>query len=789
MHLPAFEHGVRLAALLAFAVVPQSGKPGVSPRHPIPTRLTEDLSRLKHLVSTGEYASSMVLGQKVLALAKAASIPQIEVQARLFLGGAQMGTRQYRDALQTLMPARVEATNLKDFKALYSIDNNVAWIYLEMERLEAAAEFADQAMAAQKSWGKYDARPVILRALIYARSGDFPPAERLFSEAINYSYQSGDLDYAATAWNFLGTEYYNAGRLREARDAQTESFRLRKLHRLPDLDVSMRALGMALAAQGDLKTAEVLIGESLAGMGNPHSTAPAWVFYRDRGQLRLMQGNLDEALPDLRHALDLARGQIVIPTDDDRVTFESRLAELYSLYIDTGNRLYLKTRNAKLKEEIFEASEENRAASLRAVVPQPNDWRSRLPREHAEILSQLEAAERASLHAPNNETAAKVRMLRASLDTVESRAGAKAGAAECCALSAANRALDADSAVLTFHLGGERSWLWAISKETFEVYPLPPEAELAAAATEFRKAVKSQEPEGRLGDELGNKLFGILPANIQTKHRWILALDRELFDLPLPAVRLNGKYLIEDHALLLTPGMRFLEPAGTHIPFNGKMVAVGDAIYNRADPRWRESGNWFWTRSTESWPLARLLGSGKEARDAVHIWKTGEVLTGPEAVITNVERALAAKPAILHLATHVVVAPSDGRAGMLVFGLGSDGQPGFLTMREILVRPAPVGLVVMSGCGSGDAQARPATGLMGLTRAWLGAGAGEVLATQWPSADDGGNFFDIFYGDLHADATGGAPEALRKAQFAMMNSNSFRNKPAYWASYFVIGKM
>ena len=786
----------RLAALLAIAIVSQSGTPGVAPPEPSPTSLTRDVTRLGQMIAAHEYAPGIPLGKSLLARAQASSLPLLEVKARRLLGGAQLATHQYRDALQTLVPAREQALKLKDFEDLPGIDNNLSWVYLEMERLEAAAEYADQALAAQSELGKPDSRPLILRALIYARSGNFPPAVRLFSEAINHSFDSGDLNNVATAWNVLGIEYFNAGRLNEARVAQTESFRLRKLHHLDEMDASMRALGKVLAAEGDLRTAKVLMRESLAKMGDSHSTVPAWVSYRDRGLLRVMQGDLVQALPDLRRALELARAQIVIPTDDDRVTFESRLAELYSLFIDTGNRIYLQTHDPHLKEEIFQASEENRSASLRAVVPQPDGWRNRLPAEHADILAQLEDAERNALTHPDANTAADVRRLRASLDTVEARAGARQDAGNRPALQAARNALTGDSAVIAFHLGKERSWMWAVSSNTFEVYPLAAEGELSKQVTTFRSKVRAGQPSERLPGDLGDELFKDLPADIKNKNRWILALDQELFDLPLAALRVNGRYLIETHALLLTPGVQFLEPAAKATEYAGKLIGIGDAIYNRADQRWRGGSSWLpglvhlRARSApESWPLARLTGSGKEVRDAVRIWNQGEALTGQQAVVSNVEKALAERPAILHLATHVVTASRDGRAGMLVFGLENNGEPGFLTMREILLHTAPVGLVVMSGCASGDAQARPATGLMGLTRAWLGAGASEVLATQWPSADDGGDFFDVFYGDLHANPKAGASEALRQAQIAMMKSDSFRSKPAYWGSYFLIGKM
>jgi CHAT domain-containing protein len=77
---------------------------------------------------------------------------------------------------------------------------------------------------------------------------------------------------------------------------------------------------------------------------------------------------------------------------------------------------------------------------------------------------------------------------------------------------------------------------------------------------------------------------------------------------------------------------------------------------------------------------------------------------------------------------------------------------------------------------------------MGLTRAWLGAGVGEVLATRWPALDESGPFFDRFYRNLKAQRSRGAAEALRATQLEMLRAGGFRSKPEYWASYFLVGK-
>jgi CHAT domain-containing protein len=233
------------------------------------------------------------------------------------------------------------------------------------------------------------------------------------------------------------------------------------------------------------------------------------------------------------------------------------------------------------------------------------------------------------------------------------------------------------------------------------------------------------------------------------------------------------------------------------------MLGLGDAIYNRADARWsvQPFAGWF-RRDPTGNPLrlARLSGSGDEVRTALSIWGSGTILTGENATRERLTEDLDSSTGILHLATHVVSAPqlasptgrpslNNSRAGLIVLGLDRSGQPGFLDMRDILLRPVNLRLVVMSGCSSGDASALPASGLMGLTRAWLGAGASEVLATRWPVLDDSGPFFASFYRYLKANPASGAADALRAAQVEMIHSDSYRNRPQYWASYFLVGKV
>jgi CHAT domain-containing protein len=97
------------------------------------------------------------------------------------------------------------------------------------------------------------------------------------------------------------------------------------------------------------------------------------------------------------------------------------------------------------------------------------------------------------------------------------------------------------------------------------------------------------------------------------------------------------------------------------------------------------------------------------------------------------------------------------------------------------------GLVVLSGCHSAAGAQLPGTGLLGLTRAWLMAGAHSVIGSNWATPDESGALFGALYRNLSGERRGSPATALRAAQLEMIRSGGWRAKPSYWGAYFVVG--
>jgi CHAT domain-containing protein len=103
-----------------------------------------------------------------------------------------------------------------------------------------------------------------------------------------------------------------------------------------------------------------------------------------------------------------------------------------------------------------------------------------------------------------------------------------------------------------------------------------------------------------------------------------------------------------------------------------------------------------------------------------------------------------------------------------------------------------LGVVVLNGCSSARAAVLPGAGLVGMTRAWLAAGARAVIVARWSTSDqDEGKLFESFY--QRFSTAGNSPqrtfaELLQQAQLTELRAGGWRANPCHWAAYFCVGR-
>jgi CHAT domain-containing protein len=440
----------------------------------------------------------------------------------------------------------------------------------------------------------------------------------------------------------------------------------------------------------------------------------------------------------------------------------------------------------------------------------------RLPPEYFELLAKLQSAEARFTLGQNSGVEANYRQTRLQLSSLENQIGIQTENSaqreerilHKKSLRNIQLRLTTSELLLSFGLGRTKSFLWAITRDRVNVYELPAETEIGKQADAFSHTVRYARDSSRAGRRLSEQLFGKLDANAWHKPNWLIAGDGVLLNgVPfsaLPELPFSGRpeaTLTARHTLRFLPSELLLLKSQAITPQKTqrerRFLGVADPIYNLADSRRVRTPALIATRgTTQSLGLARLAGSAGEIRTAGRLSGMAEVqlLEGGNASGAALRTALLKKPQVLHFAVHVVSPKSRPEEAALALSLTAENMPELLTREAIAEYRVPGSLVVMSGCSSQQGETLPSAGLIGLSRAWLLAGASAVIVSAWPTPDDSGHFFSSFYSHLQPlTSTSGslanrAAMALQQAQLEMRHSNAYGSSPSFWAAYSVISK-
>ncbi|MCC7138127.1 MAG: tetratricopeptide repeat protein [Planctomycetes bacterium] len=186
--------------------------------------------------------------------------------------------------------------------------------------------------------------------------------------------------------------------------------------------------------------------------------------------------------------------------------------------------------------------------------------------------------------------------------------------------------------------------------------------------------------------------------------------------------------------------------------------------------------------------LVQLPGTREEATAVADV-----TLFGKDASEPGLRAALAKKQKgrwhSVHFACHGLVNPD--RPTLSSLALTPEGEDdGFLTALEVLKMDIPSDLVVLSACETGKGKIVGGEGIVGLTRAFMYAGAPRVICSLWKVDDDATRALMTKFYELWnpKDGKPGLPtaEALRKAQEFVRSQEPWKH-PYYWAAWVLWG--
>jgi CHAT domain-containing protein len=141
---------------------------------------------------------------------------------------------------------------------------------------------------------------------------------------------------------------------------------------------------------------------------------------------------------------------------------------------------------------------------------------------------------------------------------------------------------------------------------------------------------------------------------------------------------------------------------------------------------------------------------------------------------------MAPERGIVHVAAHAELDRVDPIYSALYLA-GPNPREGRLEAHDIYsLDLTGTSLVVLSACGTGMGRVARGDEFQGFTRAFFGAGAGNLVVTLWPIADTStAALMTRFYTRLNAL---GPARALQAAQADLARDPKFAD-PLYWAAF------
>jgi CHAT domain-containing protein len=303
------------------------------------------------------------------------------------------------------------------------------------------------------------------------------------------------------------------------------------------------------------------------------------------------------------------------------------------------------------------------------------------------------------------------------------------------------------------------------------------------------------------------------------KHRIVVVADGALNYVPfqvLPAPLSNNEPLLAHYEVINAPSASILgelrQEAARRPPAGKLLAAFGDPVFasnyaQRRDANAGEDIGSVQTTRNEGWRRAlRDVEVNGDSFDPALIQplfyarrelavlrevagKETFMAADFDATRERLQHTDLTEFAILHFATHGILDPKrPENSGLLLSTVNRSGQAqnGFVGLQDIYKLHAPVELVVLSACRTGLGKDVRGEGLIGLTRAFMYAGASSVVASLWKVDDEAtAELMKRFYTNmLQGGMTPAA--ALRAAQNSIRQEPQW-SAPYYWAAFTLQG--
>ena len=721
--------------------------------------------------SLADYNKAIEGYQQSLSIAKEIGDKHLEGAAHVNIGSAYYSLGDYKQAIEFDNQALSMAKEIRDKRLEGKADINLGIAYCCLGNYEKAIEFNKRALSNAEEIGdkRSECKAYANLGSAYRCLANYQKAIEFHRQSLSIAKEIGDKDTEGKEYTNIGSAYYDLGDYRNAKDFHEQALRVtEEVGDKASKGIAYTNLGNAYASLGDHKKAIDFHQQSLS--------IAKEIGKKDAEQNAYSNLGLSfQKLHDFRNAEECYKSSIKVfeemrfllqEKDEWKISFRDQLHTYNYLLI-------VQLEQSKTKEALLTA-ERGRAQALEDLMESQYGAKSTpsASKEQIERITNIsslislpttflvEALESVFfwvLH-KGQEWQFMKKKINGTLKDMNDKAYEQ--------ICATKRKAYEQIGVLklaTKPAKCEDRSLDDAEDETVE--------DLSDRGTDEKEFTSSQAG----GDTL-RELYDVMIAPIShliEDEELIIIPDGASFLIPYAAlVDQNSRYLSETLRIRLAPSLtslRLLTECPEERHYTTGVLLVGNP--------------WIETVRIKGKGIQQLPGAEEEVKIIGEILNV-EPLTGKNATKDQVLRRLHAV-SLVHIAAH----GSAERGEILLSpNLGSSKRPKekdyLLTMTDVLTAKLEAKLVVLSCCHSGRGKIK-AEGVVGVARAFLGAGARSVIASLWKIDDEATlAFMSHFYKHLVKGQS--ASKSLHEAMKIMRESNEF-SEVKYWAPFMLIG--
>jgi CHAT domain-containing protein/tetratricopeptide (TPR) repeat protein len=728
--------------------------------------------------------------------------------------------------------------------------NNIGIAYSRAGEQEKALEYLLQALPLHHDGGDKNSEIYTLNNIgrVYRLLGEFQKARTYYTQAQAVQKETGNRGVLADTLDQIGLSYLEEGHPEKAVEYTLQALEIQRGVGNPRREaLAYMHLGAAYDRLGQTEKAFAQFTRALALMQDIGDLSTTARVLEGLARVEAGRGKLDDARKHIEESLALIETVRTRASNlQMRSSYRASVDNAYEFYIDVLMQQHAKDPSLGRDAEALQASERGRARNLldqlvesRVNIRQGVDL-GLLEKEY-ELTRLLNAKAQRELQLKANKgNAGDLARLRKEISSLEDefqqvQAAIRQRSPEYSELTqpkplglkGIQQQLDADTLLLEYSLGNERSYLWVIAHDSLKSYVLPKQEEIRTVAQQAyqsltaRSVVKSLETRAqrnarvaqadsefqKAAADLSRMILAPAAADFGSK-RLVIVVDDALQYVPFAALSVSNQPLILRHEIVSLPSASAFAVQRQNLanrePAPKTLAVIADPVFSTSDPRLKlsaESVAQNSTRSLEHTAASAVGGQLSIPRLPFTRWEADQILavtragSNLKALDFRANRAMAtsgelSKYRYVHFATHGYLDTTRAGLSAIVLSLYDEqGKPqdGFLRTHDIYNLKLPAELVVLSACETGLGKDVRGEGLEGLTRGFMYAGARRVVVSLWNVNDKATATLmqRLYAGMLRTNKTPAA--ALRAAQIEMLRSGQWQ-APYYWAAFVMQGE-